>query len=255
MFDRRRSWERLLLLIVAVGWMPAVAQAPTTTTISDIVYRADGTPASGTLLISWSAFTTADNKAVAAGNKSVTLGAGGALSVALVPNAGASPTTALYTVVYHLDGGTVKTEYWVVPSSSPSNLATVRAVLGEGGASAPLASRQYVDTSVATKANDAAVVHTTGAESIAGVKQFSASPVVPTPALATDAANKGYVDAAVGSGGGGGGPFVAKAGDSMSGPLVLSGDPTASNNAANKHYVDLGLGGEGGRSERGGPAQ
>jgi hypothetical protein len=245
MFDRRRSWERLLLLVmsVAVAWLPSQAQAPTTTTISDVVFRADGTPASGTLLISWPAFITADNKAVAAGNKSVTLGVGGGLSVALVPNAGASPTTALYTVVYHLNGGTVKTEYWVVPSSSPSSLAAVRAILGEGGATAPLASRQYVDTSVASKANDAAVVHTTGAESIAGVKQFSASPSVPTPAQAADAANKAYVDSAVGTGGGGG-SFVSKTGDAMTGPLVLSGDPTATNNAANKHYVDLGLAGK-----------
>jgi hypothetical protein len=37
MFDRRRSWERLLLLVmsVAVAWLPSRAQAPTTTTISE----------------------------------------------------------------------------------------------------------------------------------------------------------------------------------------------------------------------------
>lgn len=34
------------------------AQGPTLTTISDTVYRADGTPAQGTVLISWPSFQT-----------------------------------------------------------------------------------------------------------------------------------------------------------------------------------------------------
>ncbi len=42
MFERRRSWERLLLLVVAVAWLPARAQAPTTTTISEVRYRGLG---------------------------------------------------------------------------------------------------------------------------------------------------------------------------------------------------------------------
>mgnify|MGYP003346722021 CR=1 FL=1 len=50
---------------------------------------------------------------------------------------------------------------------------------------------------LAAKAADSAVVHNTGAESIAGVKTFSSSPVVPTPSSGTDAANKSYVDNAV----------------------------------------------------------
>jgi hypothetical protein len=238
MFDGRRSWERLLFFVV-LACLPLFSQAPATTTVSDTVYRGDGSAASGTLLISWPAFTTASNKAVGAGGKSVTLGAGGALSVALVPNAGATPASALYTVVYHLDGGTVKTEYWVVPSSSPASLAAVRATLGAGVASTPLASRQYVDSSVATKASDTAVVHKTGSEAIAGVKAFASSPSVPTPAQSTDAANKAYVDSALGTVGAG--AFISKTGDTMSGPLVLSGDPTAPNNATNRHYVDTGL--------------
>ncbi len=239
MFDRRRSLERLLFFVLAVACLPLPGQAPTTTTVSDVVFRGDGLPASGTLLISWPAFTTADNKAVGAGAKSVTLGTGGTLSVALVPNADATPASALYTVVYHLDEGTVKTEYWVVPTSSPANLASVRATLGEGGTSAPLASRQYVDTSFASRASDTAVVHKSGSESIDGVKQFSASPRVPTPAQSTDVANKAYVDAAVGTAGAG--SFVSKTGDSMTGPLMLSGDPTAPTHAADKHYVDAAL--------------
>jgi hypothetical protein len=101
MFDARRpfGWLFLLPAVVAVA---VSAQTLPTTTISDIVYRADGTPAGGTLLISWPEFTTAAQGAVAAGNKSVTLGAGGALSVGLVSNANATPANTVYNVVYPL---------------------------------------------------------------------------------------------------------------------------------------------------------
>ncbi|HUS26690.1 MAG TPA: hypothetical protein VMY99_05070 [Nevskiaceae bacterium] len=54
--------------------------------------------------------------------------------------------------------------------------------------------------SLAAKANDNAVVHNSGAETIAGVKTFSSSPVVPTPSSGTAAANKTYVDSTVSSG-------------------------------------------------------
>src|SRR5262249_5048985 len=102
-----------------------------------------------------------------------------------------------------------------------------------------LASKQYVDSSVASKANDAAVVHKTGSETITGVKAFSTAPSVPTPTQATDAVNKAYVDGAVS--GVGGGAFVSKAGDTMTGPLQLSGAPVKTNQAATRHYVDTGL--------------
>ena len=36
----------------------------------------------------------------------------------------------------------------------------------------------------------------TGAQTIAGVKTFSSSPIIPTPTNATDTANKSYVDGA-----------------------------------------------------------
>jgi hypothetical protein len=240
---RRPPWHFLCwLLALTAICATAFAQSPTTTTVSDTVFRADGTPAAGTLLVSWPAFTTANGAAVAAGTNSVTLGSGGALSVALISNAGATPAGTVYTIVYQLTDGTVKTEFWIVPTSSPATLAGVRTTLGSGASATSLASKQYVDTSVATKAIDAAVVHKTGSETIAGVKQFSTPPSVPTPAQATDAANKAYVDTAVS--GVGGGSFVSKSGDAMSGPLQLNADPTAPNQAADRHYVDTGLAGK-----------
>src|SRR5439155_1047863 len=125
MWDGRRPRGRLFYVLLSVLLLTAVsrAQAPAMTTISDVVYRADGTPAAGTLLISWPAFTTADGKPVAAGTKSVMLGAQGTLSVALAPNTGAIPAGTFYTVVYQLNDGTVKTEYWTVGTASPTTIA------------------------------------------------------------------------------------------------------------------------------------
>ena len=105
MFDPRRLAGRLFYLLVSLLVAVGVARAlpPATTTISDIVYRADGSPASGTLLITWPQFNTSDNKAVASGTMNVTLAAGGAVSIALAPNAGASPAGTYYKVTYKLD--------------------------------------------------------------------------------------------------------------------------------------------------------
>jgi hypothetical protein len=50
--------------------------------------------------------------------------------------------------------------------------------------------------SLAAKADDTAVVHKAGAETITGVKTFSVSPLVPTPSSASQATTKAYVDAA-----------------------------------------------------------
>lgn len=53
---------------------------------------------------------------------------------------------------------------------------------------------------VATKADDADVIHNAGDETINGIKTFVDSPVVPTPSGGTDAANKAYVDSSVSAG-------------------------------------------------------
>ena len=66
MFGAGRAIARLFLFVATAILM---AQGPSTTTITGIVYRADGTPAGGTPLISWPAFTTNAGQAVAAGTK------------------------------------------------------------------------------------------------------------------------------------------------------------------------------------------
>ena len=216
-----RLWRLFLLAPMLLS--AAFAQAPPPkTTISDTIYRADGASAQGTLLISWPGFTTAGGQAVAAGTTSTTLGAGGALSVALVPTQGATPANTVYTVVYQLSD-MVKTEYWLVPTTSPANLAAVRVTLGASSAASQMVTQQYVEAAVSGKANDSSVVHLAGNETITGAKQFSVAPAFPAPVQPADAANKAYVDSAV-QNVGGSGPYVSTAGGTMSGPLTLSGE-------------------------------
>jgi hypothetical protein len=137
--------------------------------------------------------------------------------------------------VYQLEPGEVRPEDWVVPTSSPATLAQVRTTPGTGTAAQPV-SMQYVNTALAAKANDSAVVHLAGTETVTGTKSFSVPPNVPTPVNTGDVTNKAYVDnsvAAVGAGN-----YLATAGGAMTGPLTLSGNPTSALQAAAKQYVD-----------------
>jgi len=72
-------------------------------------------------------------------------------------------------------------------------------------------------TDIAAKADDSSVVHATGAETVAGVKTFSSSPIVPTPTTNTQAANKTYVDTVAGAG-------APDATSSVKGIVQLTGD-------------------------------
>ena len=225
----RRPMGRLFYWAVAIVaasglWISAAGSPQAevgTTTISDTVYMADGTAASGSAIITWPAFVTASGAAVGAGGTSVALGANGALSVALVPNEGATPAGVYYTVVFQLGPGQVKTEYWIVPATSPTNLATVRTTPGSGLAGQPV-SMQYVNSELATKADDSAVVHLNGTETISGTKSFASSPNVPAPTNSTDIATKAYVDQSVTNSGSG--SYLSTGGGTLTGPLTLPGN-------------------------------
>jgi hypothetical protein len=181
---------------------PSPQSGPALTDVLDTVYLASGAPAAGTLVITWPAFTSASGAGVAPGELDVILGANGALNVQLVPNAGATPANVYYTVVYQLQPNEVRTEFWVVPTTSPVTLAQVRTTPGLGTAAQPV-SMQYVNTALAAKANDDAVVHLANAETITGTKSFTTPPNVPSPVGEGDVANKSYVDSAVGTVGAG----------------------------------------------------
>jgi hypothetical protein len=184
----------LVMLLVALlsGWQ-AMAQV-TTTTIQDTVYRADGTVAGGSVVVSWPTFTTSAGDVVAAGSTSATLGIGGVLTVALTPNAGATPTGSYYTAVLHLDDGTTSKQYWVVPvSATPVTLAAIENQVLPTSVAMQTVSKAYVDSAIAqisgggTQTPSAYVLKT--GDSMTGPLILPADPVSPN-----QAADKHYVD-------------------------------------------------------------
>lgn len=183
----------MLMVLIAVLCGRAAAQVATTT-VQDTVYRADGTVAGGSVVVSWPAFTTAAGQAVAAGNTSVTLGANGALSVAVAPNAGATPDGTYYTAVFHLNDGSTSQQYWVIPvSATPVTLSAIETEVLPVSVAMQTASRAYVDAKVAQVTSGGTQSGTT---------------------------------------------YVPTTGGTMTGPLVLPGDPVTPTQAADKHYVD-----------------
>ena len=167
------------------------ASGPTLCQISDTVYRADGTPAQGDLVILWPAFTTADGYPVSAGELTVQLGQQGQFNASLAPNAGAVPAGSSYRVTYKLNDGTTNQEFWVVPATPTTTIGAIRSVLAPANVAAQFLTRAWAD---------AHYMDLTDAQTVAGVKTFSNSPLVPAPQNANDAANKAYVDT---NGGGG----------------------------------------------------
>ncbi|MGA3053388.1 MAG: right-handed parallel beta-helix repeat-containing protein [Candidatus Korobacteraceae bacterium] len=189
-----RFFSVLLPIILATLLAPAVAigQSPTLCHITDTVYRADGTPAQGTALISWPAFTTAAGQAVTPGSLTVTLDPSGGFNASLAPNTGASPAGTYYRAIFKLDDGTTDSEFWVVPNAPTTTIGAIRSKLVPSSQAAQLLTRDYADSTYVSLAST---------QTITGVKTFSNSPAVPTPQNPTDAANKAYVDSTGGGGG------------------------------------------------------
>lgn len=100
-----------LIWFAMVCTWAAMAQTVSTTTVQGTVYLANGAPASGTLTLSWPAFTTANGLAVASDTLFATIGANGFVTVNLAPNLGSAPAGLFYTAVYNLSDGSTSTEY------------------------------------------------------------------------------------------------------------------------------------------------
>ncbi len=102
----------------------AFAQPPLTT-IQDTLYKADGTPFEGLLIISWNSFQ-ADNQANVVSQSITVKVVSGFFRVQLAPTADANPPSS-YTVTYNSDGKIQFQETWVVSTSTtPVTIAAVR---------------------------------------------------------------------------------------------------------------------------------
>src|SRR5271166_5183124 len=105
-----KRWQvlaRVASLVVMLATLPIRGGAQiATTTVQGTVYRADGSAATGVVIVSWPAFSTSANQSIAAGSVTATIGEDGFVSLNLTPNLGAYPAGSYYTAVYHLNDGT-----------------------------------------------------------------------------------------------------------------------------------------------------
>ncbi|MBI2820387.1 MAG: hypothetical protein HYX73_10440, partial [Acidobacteria bacterium] len=129
--ERRRDgiWKTFIFTS-ALCLLSSLVYAQTLVQVSDTLYNADGTTASGRLVISWDPFTTADSSTIDGGTLSYTIPASGVdagkVDVSLAPNAGATPSGTSYRVRYYLANGASYTETWVVPAAGPVAIREVR---------------------------------------------------------------------------------------------------------------------------------
>ena len=112
------------------------AATPSLTRVRDTLYRADGMPLTGVVIISWPAFTASDGSTIAANSMNVPV-TNGNFRADLIPTTNAQPP-ATYAVRIVSDGKDQTLETWSVPPSAGP--LTIQAVLisssgpGSGGA-------------------------------------------------------------------------------------------------------------------------
>ena len=200
---KRRGWTLIGMVLLALpgalvekaGRALAQTSGVATTTIADTIYRADGTAAGGTVLVSWPSFTTPTGQSVSGGSTSVTLGTGGSLNVSLAANAGAMPMGSYYTAVFHLDDGTVSREYWVVPVSQyPVKLTGIRSTVLPTAMAMQTVSKGYVDTAIAAAVAGHPLISSNPYVLKAGDSMTGALGLPGDPTLPNQAADKNYVD-------------------------------------------------------------
>ena len=192
-----------MLLGVCLGRV-ASAQAVSTTTVQGTVYLANGQPGSGTLRVSWPAFSTANGQAVAAGSVTAMIPPDGFVSLNLAPNLGATPAGLYYTAVFYMSDGTSSTQYWVVPAAAQASLAQVQSQVMPAAQAVQAVSKAYVDQAIQALGQG---VFTLSGGTLTGPLNLNGDP---TQAL--QAADKHYVDTAVSQ-------AVPLAGGNMTGAL------------------------------------
>ena len=128
--------QPLIAILIAATLVVSSAFAQTNLTqILDTIMNPDGTPFSGTVVITWNGYSVSGSGTVSRVSTSATV-YNGALSVLLVPTTTASPGT-YYQVIYSSSDGTVTwAETWQVPPSTTAlTIAEVRltSTVGTGG--------------------------------------------------------------------------------------------------------------------------
>jgi hypothetical protein len=124
-----RTWWRALATGAALVCATTAAAAPATTTIQDVLYKADGTRFNGTLTITWEGFATSDNTMIPAQGLSINV-VNGMFRAQLAPTTTAS-AGANYLVKYSSQGKFQFSEYWAVPPSATAlRIADVRVATG-----------------------------------------------------------------------------------------------------------------------------
>ncbi len=177
------------LIVMALAGLAVLAQGISTTTVQGTVYLANGLAGTGTVSLSWPAFTTAAGQEVAAGQMTVTIAPDGFLSVNLTPNQGATPAGLYYTAVYHMSDGTTSTQYWVVPATAQASLGQVQAELMPAAQAVQTVDKAYVDQSI-SEATTGLLTGSGG--TLSGPLYLSGDPAQPL-----EAADKHYVDSEV----------------------------------------------------------
>jgi hypothetical protein len=122
---RSRWW----LSCAALALGSTLGATPPLTTIQDVLYSSDGARFNGLITITCPSFEASDTSNIAAQTLQLQI-ANGILYVQLVPTTNAD-TSAIYTVQYNGDDGTLYTEAWAVPpGNSPLRVVDVRVAPG-----------------------------------------------------------------------------------------------------------------------------
>jgi hypothetical protein len=185
-----RLVRRLLVFVWAALLVSATSAeaTPVKTLVQDTLYRADGSAAQGSITIRWSGFSTSAGEAVAAGdgrdrrqrrNFDTT-----------DSNTGASPSGSYYKVLIKLGDGTSSEEQWVVPATTSTTVAAIRAKVVPQAVAAQFVSRDYVDSALSkvSASIPAAQVNADWAST------SGASQLLNKPALAAVATSGNYSD-------------------------------------------------------------
>lgn len=98
------------------------------TRIQDTILYADGSFASGRIVLTWPPFQFGGVTIVGGQREIVITPNANNFDFSCQPTVGALPTNVYYTASYRLDRGPVYDEYWVVPSGLNTTIGAIRTI-------------------------------------------------------------------------------------------------------------------------------